>query len=105
MKLGNLVGAILLLMFGLKLLGSPLFNSMLNTRVDAQMDYRWLPSIGLFAFAVIVCLAKINATARPEESQEAEEEVPEKTERRYRLRVPPAAEGIERKGPSRNREA
>lgn len=71
MKLGNVVWSILLLLFGIKLLGSPLLNSLLSLHVNMQMDYRWLPGIGLFVFAVIVCLAKINANALGMESKDA----------------------------------
>ncbi len=80
MKLGNIVWSVLLLLFGIKLLGSPLLNSLLNSHVNMQMDYRWLPSIGLFVFAVIVCLAKIKANARGMESKDAPNDKPDERE-------------------------
>jgi hypothetical protein len=77
MNIITVVAGILLLVFGLKFLGSPLFGSLLSSHADMQMDYRWLPSIALFAFAVIVCVARINANARGQEPREAPEAEPE----------------------------
>ena len=78
----KIVLAVLCLLGGLRLLSSPMFNSLLALRFDGQMDYRWMPGIGLLVFATAVCVAKILANSRqannqppsPEPRRPAEEE-------------------------------
>lgn len=69
----NTVVAVLVLLLGLKVMGSVAFNSFLASPVT--IDYHILPSVALFAFAVIVCVAKILSSRRRAESEERYESV------------------------------
>ena len=64
----RIVIAVLVLLFGLRLLGSTLFNSLLAMRLDG-LDYRVLPTLALLLFAIPICLARINANACGHESR------------------------------------
>lgn len=72
----RIVIAVLVLLFGLKVLSSPAFNSLLASPVS--VDYHILPTLALLAFAIPVCIVRIMADSRAKESREAREDEEQK---------------------------
>lgn len=60
----RIVIAVLALLFGLKLVGSPAFNSLLSSRIDFNLDYRALPTLGLMVFGTIIVCVKLILQSR-----------------------------------------
>ena len=98
----NIVVGVLLLLFGLKLLSSPAFNSLLSSRLDFNLDYRALPTLGLLVFGtIIVCFKLLLQSRRAEgtrgEVEEHKNEIKPAIEippyRAYRGSIPPQGQG------------
>lgn len=68
----QIVIAVLLAVFGLKVLSSTAFNSLLSSRFDLS-DYHTWPSVAAFLFCTVVCVAKIVATSRPRDPDPPQE--------------------------------
>ena len=97
----RIVLAVLLGLAGLKIISSPLFNSMLSVRVDA-LDYRALPTLGLLVFGAFIACFKLLLQSRRAEGTRGEvedhmNEIKPATEippyRAYRGSIPPQDQG------------
>lgn len=64
MKFIGLVCGILLLLFGLKFLKSPLFNSLLGNQVHLEADWQILPTLGFMFFGTIIVGLKLYFQSR-----------------------------------------
>lgn len=64
MKFISLVFGVLLLLYGLKFLNSPVFNSLLGTQVHLEAGYQILPTLGLMFFGTIIVGLKLYFQSR-----------------------------------------
>jgi len=71
----QIIIAVLLGIFGLRLLSSPLFNSLLSVRLDT-LDYRVLPGIFAGLFCTVIVAVKILATSRLRDPDPPQERKP-----------------------------
>lgn len=70
----RLIIGVLILLFGLKLLSSPLFTSLLAVRLEGDVVLKWIPSFIMLVAVIVVGCFKIHANAQPRISRHSRQD-------------------------------